>query len=400
MNQQLMVDEPEDVLKEGWLYKVMVLFGIADSWPGWLILLMIPVWAGMTAVIWLSLHINLAASLSAAVILLLALCLDALLLISLPRRGLSFGPWKSQFVLLGLLRTSAALTLAVLGWLAGGWVALAALLVLQVGGTAAAIWGYLVEPFRVGLSEWTMTTDRLPADARPFRILHITDLHMERLTKRETAVLQLVQQTSPDLILITGDYVSLSYNKDPITHQQVRQFLQKLHAPYGVFATLGSITVDLREQVVPIFDGLHIPLMRQEWQVVDLGEGRQVVLLGMDCTHHLPTDRARLANLHASAPNGVPQILLYHSPELMPEAAGYGIDLYLCGHTHGGQVRLPIIGPVLTSSQLGRRYVMGLYKEARTHLYVSRGLGLEGMSAPRVRFLAPPEITLITVRSK
>ncbi|RMD51504.1 MAG: metallophosphoesterase, partial [Candidatus Thermofonsia bacterium] len=68
--------------------------------------------------------------------------------------------------------------------------------------------------------------------------------------------------------------------------------------------------------------------------------------------------------------------------------------------THGGQVRLPVIGPLLTSSQLGRRYVMGLYREGRTHLYVSRGVGLEGLSAPRVRFLAPPEITLFTIRGK
>jgi hypothetical protein len=118
----------------------------------------------------------------------------------------------------------------------------------------------------------------------------------------------------------------------------------------------------------------------------------------MDCTHHLPTDRARLDQLHAAAPNNAPQILLYHSPELMPEASERAIDLYLCGHTHGGQVRLPGIGALLTSSQLGRRYVMGLYREGRTHLYVSRGLGLEGLSAPRVRFLSPPEMTLVTIK--
>ncbi len=69
----------------------------------------------------------------------------------------------------------------------------------------------------------------------------------------------------------------------------------------------------------------------------------------------------------------------------------------LCGHTHGGQVRLPLIGPILTSSQLGRRYVMGLYEEGGTRLYNSRGVGLEGLSAPRVRFLAPPEMTLVEI---
>jgi predicted MPP superfamily phosphohydrolase len=82
----------------------------------------------------------------------------------------------------------------------------------------------------------------------------------------------------------------------------------------------------------------------------------------------------------------------------MPQATEEGIDLYLCGHTHGGQVRLPLIGPLLTSSHLGRQYVMGLYRSGRTHLYVSRGVGLEGLSAPRVRLLTRPEITMVTIR--
>ena len=81
----------------------------------------------------------------------------------------------------------------------------------------------------------------------------------------------------------------------------------------------------------------------------------------------------------------------------MLQAIESGVDLYLCGHTHGGQVRLPLIGPLVTSSRLGRRYVMGHYHEGRTHLYVSRGIGFEGLGAPRIRLLCPPELTLITL---
>ena len=84
----------------------------------------------------------------------------------------------------------------------------------------------------------------------------------------------------------------------------------------------------------------------------------------------------------------------------MPQAVAHGIDLYLCGHTHGGQVRLPLIGPLLTSSKLGRRYVMGHYREGATHLYVSRGVGFEGLGAPRVRLLCPPEIALVEVSAE
>jgi len=92
--------------------------------------------------------------------------------------------------------------------------------------------------------------------------------------------------------------------------------------------------------------------------------------------------------------SGVPRVLMYHSPDLMPVAARLGVALYVCGHTHGGQVRLPRYGALVTSSRYGKHYEMGHYHEGSTHLYVSRGVGFEGLGAPRVRFLCPPEVTL------
>ncbi|MFQ5421336.1 MAG: metallophosphoesterase, partial [Anaerolineae bacterium] len=295
------------------------------------------------------------------------------------------------------------LATAVLGFLAGwfgvGWL-IGLTLFVQMLGTALFVWGAMIEPFRLSMSQITVTTDRLPAGAAPIRLLHISDIHVERLTRREDKLLELAAAAQPDLIVITGDYVNLSYNRDLKTHAQVKELLGKLSAPHGVYATLGSPPVDLREAVVPIFEGLPVQLLRDVWRRVELGDGRALTLLGMNCTHHLPEDGDQLAQLVKVAPNDAPQVLLYHSPELMPQAAAHGVDLYVCGHTHGGQVRLPFIGPLLTSSQLGRKYVMGLYVDGRTHLYVSRGVGLEGLSAPRVRLLAPPEITLVTLQGK
>ncbi|MCA1553353.1 MAG: metallophosphoesterase, partial [Chloroflexi bacterium] len=94
-------------------------------------------------------------------------------------------------------------------------------------------------------------------------------------------------------------------------------------------------------------------------------------------------------------------ILLYHSPDLAPQAAALGtIDLQLAGHTHGGQVRLPFYGALLTSSLYGKQLEMGLYQLRDMLLYVSRGVGLEGMGAPRARFRCRPEVTLITLRGQ
>jgi predicted MPP superfamily phosphohydrolase len=386
-----------NVLEEGFLHHALLAFNLPANWPGWLVWLSGLGLAALPLLSWRLLVGDGQLSLLVGLTQWLFFAVDLIILLALPKGRFSFGPWKPQFFTLALPRVSASLLISIASLWIGSQLGFAFFLVLQLLGTFAFVWGALVEPFRLKLIEHRLATDRIPAGSPPIRILHISDLHVERLTRREAQVLRLVQQAKPDVIVITGDYVNLSYNRDPETHELVRHLLGQLSAPFGVYATLGSPSVDLRDTMEQIFKELPVTLMREDWEQVTLGKGRQIVLLGLDCTHHLPTDKERLHRLMSAAPNGVPQVLLYHSPELMPQATEHGIDLYLCGHTHGGQVRLPFIGALLTSSQLGRKYVMGHYRDGCTHLYVSRGVGLEGLSAPRVRFLSPPEITLFTI---
>lgn len=394
------LNEPTlDILEEGLLHKVMLLFDLPTRLPAVLVIVLALLFAGFVGAVWFLITNDDPMAQLVAILLVLFMAADMTLLLTLPQQKVSFGPWKAQLFVLAVPRLMAAVGVAILSpWLSGNW-SLWLFLAFQVAGTAAFIRGYFIEPFKLRMTAVMAFTDRLPLGTEPIKVLHISDLHVERLTNREARVLELAREAKPDLIVISGDYVNLSYNRDPETLRQVRQLLSQLSAPYGVFATLGSPPVDLRETVVPIFDGLNITLLRHGWQQVDLGDGRLLTVMGMDCSHDLPVDAGRLARLVAAAPDDAPQLLVYHSPELMPEAIEHQIDLYVCGHTHGGQVRLPLLGPVFTSSQLGRRFVMGLYRYGRTTLYVSRGIGLEGLSAPRVRFLCPPEMTLFTLMS-
>ncbi|HUS14675.1 MAG TPA: hypothetical protein VM536_06605, partial [Chloroflexia bacterium] len=90
------------------------------------------------------------------------------------------------------------------------------------------------------------------------------------------------------------------------------------------------------------------------------------------------------------------RILLYHTPDLAPQAAAAGVDLYLCGHTHGGQVRLPGLGALLTGSRFGQRYVLGLNRlPSGGSIHTTRGTGCEGLRLPRLRGLCPPEIAVL-----
>ncbi len=398
LDEGVQIDLDQDVMAESLLHKMMLLFHEPASWSAWRVGLVLLLAIGSSGVLWWVMT----GSTTAVSRLIFLMCFiavtDALWLISLPRRGLSFGPWQAQLFVFFVPRLAVVWLMGVLTLLITWQLCLSITAVIQIIGTGLLLYATGIEPFKLSLTTLSVSSDRLAPDADPIRLLHISDLHVEYLTKREARVLELVQEARPDLIVISGDYVNLSNNRDPKTLAQVHDLLSQIEAPYGVYAVLGTPMVDLAETVAPLFDDLSIVLMRGEWRKLDVGNGRYLTIIGMDFTHNLPVDRARLAKLVNKAPQDVPQLLLTHSPEIMPEAAEHGIDLYLCGHTHGGQVRVPLVGPLLTSSQLGRRFVMGLYKMGRTHLYISRGIGLEGLSAPRVRFLCPPEMTLVTIK--
>lgn len=305
---------------------------------------------------------------------------DWALIAALPHANKSFGPAKPPVLMLAVLRCIVAVIPFPFNWVA------------QAIGTGLVVYGFWIEPHRVHVTRQTLSSAKITSDKPPLRVLHLGDLHVERVTNRERQIVQLTRSLQPDLILFTGDFLSLSNVRDPIAMEHARSILSELSAPLGVFAVTGSPPVDDLQVVPKILDGLGIHWLHNERSAVS-HRGQSIDLVGVTCTHQPDMDGATLADVLQGDPDNF-TILLYHSPDLAPEAAEQGIDLQLSGHTHGGQVRLPFFGAVITSSLYGRRFEMGRYSIAGLTLYVTRGLGMEGKGAPRVRFLCPPEIIL------
>ncbi|RMF35479.1 MAG: metallophosphoesterase [Chloroflexi bacterium] len=322
----------------------------------------------------------------------LSLLGDWTMLALLPRTGRSYGPVQPP--LLGL----ASLRLLLTALSAGLSAPFLLLIALNLALSGLAFYATWVEPFRLDVTHVEVRSPRLSADAPPLRLLHLTDLHLERFGPRERHLLRLVEDLHPDLILITGDFLNLSFREDPTAQAEARRLLGHLRAPGGVYAVTGSPTVDLPHAVEAVLQGSGVTWLRDESHVLEV-KGHRLRLIGLSCTHDLSLDAPRLAQALNGQETERFTILLYHSPDLMPQASRMGVDLYLAGHTHGGQIRAPLFGAILTSSVHWKRYEMGLYREGRTTLYVSRGIGLEGAGAPRARFLCPPEITLFTLRA-
>lgn len=312
--------------------------------------------------------------------------LDWILLLLLPVRKVSFGPAKPPTLILAILRLPFALLPSPIGFL------------VESLGTLLVIYSFWVEPHHIKVTYQTLKSKKLPENIS-FRVLHLGDLHLERITNREKNLSVLIQQLKPDLILFSGDFLNLSYNDDPVAILQVREIIKSWSAPLGVFVVTGSEAVDLEETVPEILEGLDIRWLQNETAIIEK-DSIQIAITGISCSHRPFLDEPILQRVSQNIPENGFSILLYHSPDLAPNASRYNIDLMLSGHTHGGQVCLPLIGPLFTASLYGRRFQSGRYQIRNLVLYITRGIGLEGKAAPRVRFLCPPEIILWEIQGQ
>jgi len=338
--------------------------------------------------------------------------LDLALLKSLPVLGLSYGLATATFFVMFFVRSAVTitpaigfgLTLALRRWRKkrvnlSRAVApyLSVFFSVHLFLSLCTIDGFLIEPFSIQVTRHEFSFNRLSAEGLPLRIVHLTDPHVERTTVRERKLAPLVDELQPDLILLTGDYLNLSYLDDETALRDFRTLASQLHAPYGVYAVRGS--VDSPALTERLFADLDIVVLENESVRLDI-EGQEIYLVGVACSHDLSIDVPRLDQALRGVPPDSFKILLYHSPDLIEAASERGIDLYLAGHTHGGQIRMPLYGAVFTSSIYGKQYEAGLFQEGPTYLYVSRGLGLEGAAAPRARFLCRPEVAVHTLQGQ
>ena len=233
------------------------------------------------------------------------------------------------------------------------------------------------------LTEHHLALENLPESFRGFRIVHLTDIHHGVYFPAEAlkAVVELTNELEPDLVAITGDFVTHSRAYiDPAA-----EILGGLRAGEGVFAVLGNhdfrvgadqLTRALDRQGIQLLRNRHTQLFRR---------GHACYLVGIDDFRY----RADLGRAMRGIPQAAPSILLSHNPRIIGAAAKAGVSFVLSGHTHGGQVRLPIVGSIYGRSGKRSRFKSGRDTLGATQIYVSRGIGTVVLP---VRYRCPSEI--------
>ncbi len=271
------------------------------------------------------------------------------------------------------------------------------------------------EPSNIQIERQIIAIKNLPQSFEGVKIVQLSDFHSWWFGSREKRVLKILEEMNPDFLFITGDFV------DPITKamtdrdlSSVKIFWQKLGGKYKnrVFGVLGNhdtgiVKNYLEESGITILDNENKKIFlgndfiypvrdsgnKNEGQEGHISEG--VYLIGVDDPW---TGRDDLAKAMEGTEDDVPKVLLAHAAEIIDGGVREKIDLILVGHTHGGQVNIPIVGRLIQPlSEYGRRYISGLFKIDSAYLYVNRGVGTSFLP---IRFACPPEITLIELRKK
>jgi uncharacterized protein len=237
----------------------------------------------------------------------------------------------------------------------------------------------------------------LPEVFRGFRIAHMADFHYGEYSEPTfiRSVVERVNLLHPDIVALTGDFVSAGpmirrISVDFAYH--CADLLGRLECPRK-YASMGNhdvlvsrldVTDALKSRDIPVLHNDAIPIEKDGARLWLAGVAD--ALVGTDADLNAAIPRGRVAGKE-------PLILMAHEPDYADQVIGSGVDLMLSGHTHGGQVRVPFVPP-MNLPPLGKKYVEGHFSLGDLQLYVTRGVGTVGVP---FRFRCPPEITLITL---
>jgi hypothetical protein len=270
--------------------------------------------------------------------------------------------------------------------------------VAAAGTLAIAGDSVLLEPNRPRVVRREFSLARWPQRLNGFTIALLSDFHYDPYFSVHPlhAAVPLVNALHPDLIALTGDFVSVppvgDASKAAFAAEPCAKIIPQMSAPHGLWAVLGNHDCDTDpEEVTRAVKAEGIRVLENQSQAIE-HDGARFWLAGVD---DVLSGTADVAETLLGIPANDAVVLLAHEPDFADEASRFPIDLQLSGHSHGGQIRIPFV-PLFYLPDLAKKYVMGPYQVGPLPLYTNAGIGTVNIP---VRLNCPPEITLITLQS-
>lgn len=265
----------------------------------------------------------------------------------------------------------------------------------------------LIENHLLQVSEYSVASEKIPAAFENYKIVQLSDLHSACFSRDNARLVRKIEAAKPDIIVMTGDMVSRSDSNHHVFFR-LAETVAKIAPSYYV---IGNHEQDMEQKELNVFlsrlHALGIHVMNNE-KIEIFKENQNINLYGMwfslkyykEAGRHSKQPAHFGAREMKRAMGGYDDthygILLTHSPLCFPTYAQWGADLTLCGHIHGGMIRLPFVGGLLSPErEFFPKYSAGIYEQNGKKLLVSRGLG-SGVFG--VRMMNRPELVVITLR--
>jgi len=255
---------------------------------------------------------------------------------------------------------------------------------LALAGIFCILYGYFIEPRWIEVKHIDIPTAKLKCAS--LRVVQISDLHCETKIKNENKMVEIVNSLNPDIIVFTGDSLNT-----PKALPIFRDAMGRLKAKIGKYAVKGNEDFQVFSGRELFYNtGFHL-LNRETVRLTKDGDTFFISGLSYQYGSEWP-------GLLDKIPAGFYSIFLYHNSDLIEDLKDVNVDLYITGHTHGGQITLPFYGALMTLSKYGKKYESGEYSVNGIKLYVNRGIGTEGKGILTARFFARPEITVFDIK--
>ncbi|HEX7135671.1 MAG TPA: metallophosphoesterase [Iamia sp.] len=292
-----------------------------------------------------------------------------------------------------------ALGIGVLAVARGAPRAVWALVVVGLLPAPLGIYATHVEPYRLRVDRQVVALDPERAGDDEVRIAVLADLQTNHVGDHEQRAVDEVLAAEPDVILLPGDLFQGSDGDLDGVVDEMRALLGRLEAPQGVFFVRGDVDGHDGGHADRVLEGTGIEILVDEVAEIEVGD-RTLRIGGTGLGYDGPWADAVRADLGRTPVDGAVTILLSHRPDtVLALPAASRVDLTVAGHTHGGQVVLPVVGPLVTFSDVPRAVARGgLHRVDGNPIYVSSGVGLEREHAPQVRFLSRPTVGVLTLR--
>lgn len=252
-----------------------------------------------------------------------------------------------------------------------------------------------IEPHRLQVRRFVIDTDKVGS---PLRILHISDIQSARVGPYERQAFEKMRELRPDLVLFTGDLLQVAPPADTAAElPKLAALFRTLSPRYGIYRVMGDVDWETNNASKAELGG--VSTLEDSEATINTGGGK-VRILGLRRSGAASGEaggRAVKEWLTTTAPGDF-TIVLGHAPDYALGVTDLPVDLCLAGHTHGGQIRVPLLGPIITMSGVPRKWARGFRRIGHAWLDVSAGVGSEHMDAvPPIRVACPPEMTLIEV---